>query len=254
MHAESPAPLVSRRPLLALLAAIAITGAIFALFPGLDLAAASLFGTPEGFATAKVPFWRAIRQIGQYIPIAFAVLCLILLLRPLVRPQARGGPDARTLLAILLTFVLGPGLLINGVLKENSHRPRPVQVEAFGGDRVFKPWWDTSGACADNCSFASGEVAGAAAMVTAVALLPAAWSAPALALAFAFTFGVALLRMAFGGHFLSDALFAALLTFLVAILTFRVTHSRRWALGRPGTIEATLAQLGSRLRPGNARL
>jgi membrane-associated PAP2 superfamily phosphatase len=112
-------------------------------------------------------------------------------------------------------MALGPGLLVNGILKDHSHRPRPVRVREFGGSAAFRPWYRFDGACARNCSFASGEVSGAF-WTTAPAMLAPPWIR-GTAIVAALVFGTAdsLLRLAFGGHFLSDALLAALFTLII---------------------------------------
>ncbi|MEI9804295.1 MAG: hypothetical protein WDN48_07260 [Pseudolabrys sp.] len=58
-------------------------------------------------------------------------------------------------------MALGPGLAVNVLLKDHWGRPRPIDVTQFGGMDKFVPWWDPRGACPNNCSFVSGDVAGA---------------------------------------------------------------------------------------------
>ena len=128
------------------------------------------------------------------------------------KPRPGGVLTGRRFLFLALSFALGPGLVVNGVLKEVSHRPRPAQIVEFGGTSAFRPWYAVDGACAHNCSFASGEVAGATWLFAPASLLPPPWRAPALALASLVTVAVATLRMAFGGHFASDAAAAVLVT------------------------------------------
>jgi len=61
---------------------------------------------------------------------------------------------------LLLSLLLGPGLLANTLLKNNSTgRARPAQVEQFGGERHFTPAFVYSGQCQTNCSFVSGHAA-----------------------------------------------------------------------------------------------
>jgi len=117
--------------------------------------------------------------------------------------------------AILLTFLLGPGLLVNGILKAHWGRPRPASTQLFGGDLPFVPAGQWSDACSGNCSFVSGEASGVAVLVFLAALAPAPWRrGTALALG-----GLALagagLRVAFGAHWLSDAVLGAASTFVV---------------------------------------
>ena len=53
---------------------------------------------------------------------------------------------------------------------------------------------------------------------------------PAVGVAIAFGVGASLLRMAFGGHFLSDALLGGLITLIVIVLARRVIWPQRRAL------------------------
>ena len=66
-------------------------------------------------------------------------------------------PTGRNLAFLALTLALGPGLLVNGLIKEHSHRPRPFQTQDFGGPWQFRPFGDFDGQCTTDCSFVSGE-------------------------------------------------------------------------------------------------
>ena len=121
-----------------------------------------------------------------------------------------------------LSLALGPGLLVNTMLKDHSHRPRPAQVQQFGGLEAFRPFYRFDGACLRNCSFVSGEGSTAFWTVAPALLVPLAYRAPAVAAALLFGAMTGLLRMAFGGHFLSDTVFGALLTWLVILACWRL--------------------------------
>jgi membrane-associated phospholipid phosphatase len=91
----------------------------------------------------------------------------------------------------------------------------------MGGKWEFRPWYRFDGQCERNCSFVSGE--GASAFWT---VAPALLTPPPIqpfAIAAALTFGAATsgLRMAFGGHYLSDVLFAGLFTLLIILGLYR---------------------------------
>ncbi|GLS23310.1 phosphatase PAP2 family protein [Labrys miyagiensis] len=236
----------SSRCLLPIAGLLVGTGLLFGLFPSLDLDISQRFGA-TGFPLKANTLAIALRQTGQWLPLIVFLACLAALLGPLANPRWRNGFDARNLAAILLTFTLGPGLLINVGLKDHWHRPRPIQVSEFGGASSFKPWWDTSGACQLNCSFASGEVAAATAAVGVVTLIPSAYAGAALVLGVILTLIVAYLRLAFGGHFLSDIVFAALLTQFVACALTTLFHSQRWRYGCEGVLEQDIRLLAFRL-------
>jgi membrane-associated phospholipid phosphatase len=203
------------------LALTLLTGIIFGLAPELDLAAARLFWregtgfigvTPTGEMLRSI-FFRAPFWIGGAFACAWG-------LRRLGLPQV-WLPSGRPVLFLALSLALGPGLLVNLVLKEQSHRPRPVQTHELGGKWEFRPWYRFDGQCERNCSFVSGE--GASAFWT---VAPALLTPPPIrpfAIAAALTFGAATsgLRMAFGGHYLSDVLFAGLFTLLIILGLYR---------------------------------
>jgi membrane-associated phospholipid phosphatase len=115
------------------------------------------------------------------------------------------------------TLAAGPWLLVNEGLKEHSGRPRPGHVAQFGGKAEFRPFGRFDGSCATNCSFVSGEAAAAAWTLAPALLAPPPWRAAAVAASLVFTLATSALRMAFGGHFLSDALFAALFVWLIVL-------------------------------------
>nr|WP_272210984.1 phosphatase PAP2 family protein [Marinicella sp. W31]MDC2876893.1 phosphatase PAP2 family protein [Marinicella sp. W31] len=126
----------------------------------------------------------------------------------------------KRLIAGLVSLILGPGILVNSILKEVSHRPRPRNTDLFGGDLGFVPAGDFSGACGANCSFVSGEAAGAGWLFCyAVFLVPdrfkLLFSPPLIALAIISP----VMRVAYGGHYLSDVILAWLGSLIVFIGT-----------------------------------
>ncbi|HUZ67841.1 MAG TPA: phosphatase PAP2 family protein [Beijerinckiaceae bacterium] len=201
---------------LILLVLTALCAIVFAIWPQIDLATAKLFYSSAGFAATHSTAWAMIRKAGYWVPAAVLIGFLLLYGLRKVGMIAR-GPSGRSAAFIALTMALGPGLLVNVILKDHSHRPRPIQVQEFGGSAKFEPWYRFDGACARNCSFVSGEAAGAFWM-TAPAMLAPPWiRVAAIAAALAFGAADSLLRLAFGGHFLSDVLFAALFTLLIVV-------------------------------------
>jgi lipid A 4'-phosphatase len=216
--------------LLVLLAAVA--GIVFAIDPRLDLRLTSLFfdDATRSFPAASDPVALWLRSKSMWIFTAFAVLVAAMVIARLVLPLPVFPIPARSVVFLALTLALGPGLLVNGVLKEHWARPRPGAVVEFGGTLPFVPWWDPRGGCDQNCSFVSGETSGATWSVAPALLVPGAARLVALCAAGIFTVAIATLRIAFGGHFASDVIFAVLLTLAViwAIysLAFRVDWMR----------------------------
>jgi membrane-associated phospholipid phosphatase len=216
------------RILWALAAALALVGAVFAIWPDLDLAATHAFYDHGGFVGAD-PTARGARDFFRIFP--FVVLGALTLLYSARRFgfAVRYAPDGRSLVFLAASFVIGSGLIVNLGMKDHLHRPRPIHVEDFGGHDEFRPWYRFDGACRKNCGFASGEASSAFWMVAPALLAPPPFRAPAIASALAFGVAASALRMAFGGHFLSDVLFGGLISLIVVF----ALRSALWPRRRP---------------------
>lgn len=120
-------------------------------------------------------------------------------------------------LCLLLSISLGPGLVVNLVFKDNWGRPRPNQIVAFGGRHDYLPPL-ALGERGTGKSFPAGHPSIAFALAAAAApwrrrrrWLGFSLAAPAVLLGA----GIGLGRMVAGGHFLSDVLWSAVLTWAV---------------------------------------
>jgi lipid A 4'-phosphatase len=206
---------VTRNVLIVLMIGAIYLFAIFALWPQIDLGFASLFYR-AGHFIGRTSAGEDFRRFFYDAPY---VLLAVLLIAALAK--SRGwigrGPNGRAVVFLVATLALGPGLLVNGVLKEISHRPRPEQTLEFGGPWAFQPYESFAGQCGHNCSFVSGEASTAAWTLAPALLTPPPARAAAVAAALLFTVATALLRMAFGGHYFSDVLFGALFTFVIVL-------------------------------------
>ncbi|MGB8276559.1 MAG: phosphatase PAP2 family protein [Methylovirgula sp.] len=181
--------------------------------PEFDLAAASLFYAGDGHFIGNEPAGIIARDAARLAPLLlFAGLLLLYIGRRLGLVAASHAPDRRSMLFLVLSLALGPGLLVDGVLKDHMHRPRPVQIHEFGGRLSFEPFYYASGSCRRNCSFPSGETAAAFWTMAPASLAPLPMRPLLVGLALVFGLATGGLRMAFGGHFLSDVLCAGLLT------------------------------------------
>ncbi|WP_246710170.1 phosphatase PAP2 family protein [Martelella soudanensis] len=209
----------------------------FYLFPGIDIAASRAFfhqtgcstSAPAGricgsFPIAADALLGFLREVIFYLPI---ILGLTIIYRLIIAWSHHGATYdkalANKLMAGLVALILGPGLLVNTVLKEISHRPRPRNTDIFGGDLGFVPAGDFSGACQSNCSFVSGEAAGAGWLFCyAIFLVPERFrlllTPPLLALSLVSP----AMRLAYGGHYLSDIILGWLASVVVFIGTLYI--------------------------------
>ncbi len=162
----------------------------------------------ESWSLGDQPVWKAIYRYGVFP----AALLVLLALTVLGVSQVRRGLRPLRLLCMfwILSTALGPGILTNGLLKEYWGRPRPREILEFGGHRRFEPvlTYDSSSA---GKSFPSGHATMGFVLMGGYLLLYR--QRRGLAWVFLLTGGVggALLgfaRMAQGGHFFSDVVWA----------------------------------------------
>jgi lipid A 4'-phosphatase len=182
------------------------TGAILYLFPEIDLWVSQQFYQLGYFDSFKQPVIYIVYQIFADIHLWYVVIFIVGLVLSYFFKGQRAKLWRKRLSFLLLTLLLLPGVVVNYVLKDNSFgRPRPVQIEQYGGESEFTPLFVYSGQCSKNCSFVSGHAA------TAFFTIAFAW---ALGLRWIFILGllvgaiVSVVRMTQGAHFLSDVIFS----------------------------------------------
>lgn len=210
---------VVRTWLLAASGAGLVFGAVFAAYPFIDIEVARWFFDPE---TARFPAahsyqWLQIRQFLNVIPFLLLLPAVFALLRKIVIPTSSMLIAPSVVLFLIGTVLAGPALTTNLVLKDNWGRPRPNHVQHFAGAADFQPWWRPGGDCPKNCSFVSGEASQAFWLIAPATLAPP--QIRPIAMGAAFTYGtiVGTLRVVFGRHFLSDVVFAAVLTIAIVM-------------------------------------
>lgn len=213
--------------LMSSLAATALLTLYFWILPGADTAVTAGFHTlGAGFPLSDLPALRLLRKSSSWVLAAIVIVTLGGLIAAARRDGWAGLARARRAWCALAGLALGPGLLVNVVLKGYWGRPRPIQTEMFGGDAPYVAPWQITDWCADNCSFVSGEGASAAWMVAAVALAPEPWRRRLLVPMATYAVALSMNRVAFGAHFLSDILLSWSLVAVVMSLLYVL-------LGRP---------------------
>lgn len=127
---------------------------------------------------------------------------------------------------IVLLLALGPGLVVNTAFKKHWGRPRPSQLQVFGGleKMPYHQVWER-GVPGQGRSFPSGHASAAFYLISPYFVLRRrargyALLALALGLGYGLFMGVA--RMAQGGHFPSDVLWAGGIVYLVGLVLSRL--------------------------------
>jgi len=208
---------MNRTGLLIALAVGAVVGAVFGIFPQLDLKIASLFYDP---VTRRFPMQAShvagiVRDAAMWVTWAFALPALVSLALKIVWPRRRMLISPRVTLFLSLSIILTAGLISNAGFKTYWGRPRPVATAEFGGPWQFKAWWDPRGQCPRNCSFYSGEATTAFWTYAPAALAPPQWRPLAYVAATIFGLVTGVLRMSFGGHYFTDVIFGGVMAFLI---------------------------------------
>lgn len=193
------------------------------LLPRIDLWASGLFYRPgEGFFLGSWPPFWAIHKDLPYAVTAFVLFLLAALLVSLLRQRPVLGLDSKAAFFLLLSLAIGPGLIVNTIFKDHWGRARPAQIVQFGGHKTFSPAFVPSDQCFTNCSFPAGDPSVGFYLVSAAFLVPIPrrrrW-ATAGAIALGSAIGV--VRIAQGGHFLSDVVASGFIIYGLSWLLHR---------------------------------
>jgi len=182
-------------------------------YPEIDLAVSRFFHTPGvGFEAEGTPLERLIYRSVGFLLVAGNIGLIAWCLSARFTSRLRIRFTAKELTFLLLLLALGPGLIVNGLLKENWGRARPIKLAQFGGSDRFTAAFVRSDQ--EGKSFSSGHTAASAYWIVVV-LMIAPQRIWLLGLAIAYSLAVSWMRMAAGGHFLSDVVTSY---FIVAIL------------------------------------
>src|SRR5579862_1650814 len=193
------------------------------LIPRVDLWASGFFyRAGAGFFLGDWPPFRLVHEGLPYVVTAYVAAVAIILGLSLLRRRAVVGLDAKAALFLLLALALGPGLTVNTIFKDHWGRARPVQVTEFSGDKKFTRAFVPADQCTRNCSFPSGDPSMGFYLASIALLAPAArWRRWGIAGAVAVGAGLGVVRLAQGGHFLSDIVASGFLVFGVSWLLHR---------------------------------
>jgi membrane-associated PAP2 superfamily phosphatase len=119
----------------------------------------------------------------------------------------------------LLVLIVGPGIIVNAVLKEHWLRPRPRDIVEFGGGHQFERVWQYD-ALSGGKSFPSGHASMGFCLLGlyfVARALRQRWAILAALCALGLGLLLGLARIAQGGHFASDVLWSAGVCYFVAL-------------------------------------
>jgi membrane-associated phospholipid phosphatase len=212
----------------------AAAAGVFLIRPQLDLAVTHAFFDTHGAFYGTTFFGRTLRAVLRLASYTIFAAFLLAYVSARLYARKRLVPTGRNLVFLALTLALGPGLLVNGIIKEHSHRPRPFQTQDFVGQSPFRPFGHFDGQCVTDCSFVSGETSTAAWSLAPALLSPPPWRAAVIGASVLFTLVMGVERVAYGGHYLSDVTFGALLNWTLVLAAAMLMRIRLPDRGPPG--------------------
>lgn len=187
----------------------------------IDLAVSHWFYYPQENKFTDNAFFHFIYQYGEWPGLAVGICALgVWIASYYFTNLKKWRPGAQVL---VLTLIIGAGIITNGLLKNYWERPRPKQTIEFGGDYAYRPYYQPYISPPIHLkSFPSGH---AMMGFYFLAFIPIGiyyhnkkliWFGAIAGL----TFGLALsiTRIAQGGHYLTDALFSGILSWLTILI------------------------------------
>lgn len=197
--------------------AILIPATILIAVTGADLKVSELFCIGGKWPIGAQQPWHTLYLLGRGPAISLALFGLAAAICGIIYRQRRSCIRPGLFLVILLA--LGPGLIVNSIFKEYWGRPRPRDIVQFGGSKAFLHPWQ-NGIAHNGRSFPSGH--SSAAFYLSSPYFIYRRKKPGVARLWLFgglIFGLmmSVARLAQGGHFLSDNLWAWGMVHLTAI-------------------------------------
>ncbi|MGD9209356.1 MAG: phosphatase PAP2 family protein [Desulfobacteraceae bacterium] len=187
-----------------------------------DLTAGAFFFSEEGGWIYKdsQPF-RALYLYGTIPGLILTLTALIFFFIGYI--NTRWQCYQKQMLVIVLTSILGAGVLVNGILKPYCGRPRPREIVTFNGQ------WEFCSPCFNNTpgkglSFPCGHCTMAFLFVTLIYLRRqhpiVAYGGATFGLAYGVLMGVT--RAAQGAHFVTDSLWSLGILSIVSLLLYYI--------------------------------
>lgn len=230
-----------RPPILVPIGILVVLTGLIRMFD-LDLKTSTAFYDASNSADAWPwnlnPVIQFLYEYGTYPAIGAASVAGVLWVASAFRPELIKHRGLAMFLALVMA--IGPGLLVNAVFKEHYGRPRPRDVEQLGGDKQFMPVLQPDFSQKEK-SFPSGHASmGFYWMCLGVFYWERnrrwGWGLLLLGAGYGCLMGFG--RIAQGGHWLSDILWAGGFVYLSSWILYRTLRLSPAYLPEPAASNA----------------
>ena len=194
---------------------------IFFLFDSADIFVSKSFYMVEtGFYFQYSLFSILLRKVFILVYVLAIIVACIGTLYAVVYRKIIAELTCLKWIFVLLCLVIGPGLVSNLLFKNHWGRARPVQIEQFGGTKLFTPPLIITDQCQSrNCSFVSGEASTIYSLFFALGFAATGVyrrNLHTIGILIGSTAGI--VRILQGSHFLSDVVYAGIFMWLTTVL------------------------------------
>lgn len=194
-------------------------------FSNLDISLQNLFySTVKTWKFGSQQPWNFFYHYGNYPILIFIILSLIFFIVSFWGNTSKWLFCRKATLFFILVLLLGPGLLVNGVLKEHVGRPRPREIINYGGTEPFVPILQ-HGTAGKGKSFPCGHCSMAFMLITPFFLLRKKHkllSLLVLGIGLIYSLLMSIARMSQGGHFASDAIWAGIVVYFSSLIVYYI--------------------------------
>ena len=200
---------------------------VLIIFPMLDIDISNLFYEKNvGFKYRKQAILMFFFEAVPTFTKIFALICVSYLIYLFAKFKSFKKIISSWAFFLVISAVLGPGVGVNMILKENFGRARPREIIEFGGNKIFSGAPLISDQCHKNCSFPSGHAAMGYYFTSIAYTYRQKYFTRIYLTTMLFGSIVALSRVMMGGHFASDVIISAFLILLLNHLIYKLWKKR----------------------------
>jgi len=196
-----------------------ILATLLSVLTNADIRTASIFyQVGKRFPIGDLQPWKFLYFYGVYPAYAMGGAAAICFVVGFVRPSLTRY--RRQALFVVLLLIIAPGILTNAIFKDHWGRPRPQQVDMFGGSMAFHQPWQP-GPAPKNASFPAGHPTAAFYLSAPYFILREKKRRQAMIWLWGGIFyGIAMgmARIIQGGHFVTDVIWSAGFVYLTAMI------------------------------------